>query len=691
MKRVMEQREGRTWGRFVLPLLVLVLSLWWGNVAFAEETVELHYGGGLDYDMANEIVNIVNQERSAAGLSTLTQTGDLQNLAMIRAMESALYFSHTRPDGTRGLDIMGTSGTRAENISVGFTSAASAMNGWMNSPGHRANILNDSVSQIGVGCFYANGAWYGVQLFRSGSGGSGSVLSGYANKAIAVKARPSVLELYVQESSTSFSADAVVKLTAGGAGKGVVVLNRNTAIASRRFLTLYASSPGLTWKSDGSFTIGICSSVVGATLYGQKCGSSQTLTLTCGTRSFATQVSIAHNPEAGTNCEKDIKCTVCRQVLEAKSGHSGSVSCTEYTACTKCGKSIPPAGHQPASAATCTKDSRCKVCGVVLTKAYGHNYAGASCRSEGTCTRCGQRSYSYGDHVMGAWTYSSDKSYRTRKCTVCGYSEREQLVKPTVKVSSVKIKGKTSVAPGKKITLTASVSPSNAANKAVTWSSSNTKYATVSSKGVVTAKAAGAGKTVTITAKAKDGSGKKATFKVKITKAVKVKALKIKGKTSVLAGKKITLKASVSPSNASNKAVTWSSGNKKYATVSSKGVVTAKAAGAGKTVTITARAKDGSGKKATFKVKIKGAVSKITLKGSKTLKAGKKTTIKATVKVGKGGSKALQWSSSNKKYATVSSKGVVTAKAAGKGKTVAITAKAKDGSGKKATIKIKIK
>ena len=90
---------------------------------------------------------------------------------------------------------MGTSGTRAENISVGFTSAASAMNGWMNSPGHRANILNDSVSQIGVGCFYANGAWYGVQLFRSGSGGSGSVLSGYANKAIAVKARPSVLAL----------------------------------------------------------------------------------------------------------------------------------------------------------------------------------------------------------------------------------------------------------------------------------------------------------------------------------------------------------------------------------------------------------------------------------------------------------------------------------------------------------------
>ena len=59
--------------------------------------------------------------------------------------------------------------------------------------------------------------------------------------------------------------------------------------------------------------------------------------------------------------------------------------------------------------------------------------------------------------------------------------------------------------------------------------------------------------------------------------------------------------------------------------------------------------------------------------------------------VGKGGSKALKWSSSNKKYATVTSKGVVSTKKAGKGKIVTITAKAKDGSGKKASVKIRIK
>ena len=173
---------------------------------------------------------------------------------------------------------------------------------------------------------------------------------------------------------------------------------------------------------------------------------------------------------------------------------------------------------------------------------------------------------------------------------------------------------------------------------------------------------------------------------------VKVSNVTITGSAkTLLTGKKMTLKASVSPSNASNKGVTWSSSNNKYATVSSNGVVTAKSAGAGKTVTITAKAKDGSGKKATYKIKIKGAVKKISLKAAKSVKAGKKVTVKATVSVGKGGSKALTWTSSNNNYAAVSSKSVVTTKIAGKGKTVTITAKAKDGSGKKASIKIKIK
>lgn len=177
-------------------------------------------------------------------------------------------------------------------------------------------------------------------------------------------------------------------------------------------------------------------------------------------------------------------------------------------------------------------------------------------------------------------------------------------------------------------------------------------------------------------------------------KPILVSRIKINGDITKLAvGKSVTLKAETAPLDALNTGVTWSSSNNKYATVTAAGKVTAKKAGGGKTVTITATAKDGSGKKATYKIKIyKSAVKKIKLSAkSKSVKPGKKVTIKAKVSPSKNINKTLKWSSSNEKYATVNSKGVVTTKKAGKGKTVTITAKATDGSNKKATIKIKIK
>ena len=172
-----------------------------------------------------------------------------------------------------------------------------------------------------------------------------------------------------------------------------------------------------------------------------------------------------------------------------------------------------------------------------------------------------------------------------------------------------------------------------------------------------------------------------------------VSRIKITGKTTKLkANQTITLKTVVSPSNARNKAVNWTSSNKKYAVVDAKGNVKVLSAGAGKTVTIFATAKDGSGVKASYKITIENnLISKLKLSAkAKKLKAGKMLAISVKYTPSKNINKKLAWTSSNKKYATVNSKGIVTAKKAGKGKTVTITAKAKDGSDKKATIRIRI-
>lgn len=176
---------------------------------------------------------------------------------------------------------------------------------------------------------------------------------------------------------------------------------------------------------------------------------------------------------------------------------------------------------------------------------------------------------------------------------------------------------------------------------------------------------------------------------------VKVQKIKITAPSQKLAaGKKVKLTATISPANAANKSLKWTTSNKKYATVDQKGNIALKSAGAGKKVTVTATAKDGSKKKAAYKITImKHAVKSVKIKAStKSIKAGKSLQLKTVIKTsGKKVNKTLAWSTSNKKYATVDKKGKVKTKKAGKGKRVTITAKSTDGTNKKATIKLKIK
>jgi uncharacterized protein YjdB len=255
-------------------------------------------------------------------------------------------------------------------------------------------------------------------------------------------------------------------------------------------------------------------------------------------------------------------------------------------------------------------------------------------------------------------------------------------VTTTVHVTKVSLnKTITNLYLGAKETLKATVAPSNATNKGVTWKSSNPKVATVSSTGLVTAKGLG---TATITVTSVDGS-RKVTSIVRVN-PIKVKGIKLnKTKSTLYVNAKETLKATITPSNATNKGVTWSSSNTKVATVSTSGVVTAKGKG---TATITVKTKDGSYKaynKLTVKVQpVKGVKLN---KKKLTLKVKKKSTLKATITPSNATNKGVTWSSSNKKIATVSKSGVVTAKRKGK---VTITVKTKDGSYKaKCTVTVK--
>ena len=179
----------------------------------------------------------------------------------------------------------------------------------------------------------------------------------------------------------------------------------------------------------------------------------------------------------------------------------------------------------------------------------------------------------------------------------------------------------------------------------------------------------------------------------KKTMTIKVSSIRLSAISKQIAeGKKLTLKATVLPSNASNRKLIWKSSNPKVATVTQSGIVTLKKKTGGKKVTITATATDGSNKYASWKItSMKGVVKKVKINGKSRIKAGKTLKLKARVSATKHANKKLLWKSNNSKFATVNQKGVVKIHKKAKGKTIKITAFATDGSNKKSTIKIKVK
>lgn len=119
-----------------------------------------------------QVVELVNQERAKAGLKPLTYDAQLSQVARLKSqdMRDKNYFSHTSPTYGSPFDMMRNYGvsyrTAGENIAAGQSTPAQVVQAWMNSPGHRANILNSQYTHIGVG--YAQGGSYGyywTQMF----------------------------------------------------------------------------------------------------------------------------------------------------------------------------------------------------------------------------------------------------------------------------------------------------------------------------------------------------------------------------------------------------------------------------------------------------------------------------------------------------------------------------------------------
>ena len=206
----------------------------------------------------------------------------------------------------------------------------------------------------------------------------------------------------------------------------------------------------------------------------------------------------------------------------------------------------------------------------------------------------------------------------------------------------------TTIIEGQSEQLSVRYSPTNASDKQLIWTSSNSDVAQVSEAGLLTAKSVGI---ATITARSEDGVHSAKCLVTVVSKTISVTGISLdKTSLSMTEGDTETLTATVLPSDATDKSVTWSSNNTSVATVSS-GAVTAKAAG---TATITAKTNDGS-KTASCVVTVnKKAISVTSValnKSSLTMTVGDTQTLTATVSPSNATDKSVTWSSNKNSVA----------------------------------------
>ena len=155
--------------------------------------------GTMSYGSAVKIAELLNEDRAENGLKPVKLDAQLTEFAMQRAAECAMYYSHMRPDGTQCFEVVETDvfiGMMGENIAAGHPTPQDVEEGWMNSPGHRANILTEEFTHVGIGCFCNNGVWYWVQLFSDTGLSDKAVTSEDVFTVASVKTDPELTDMW---------------------------------------------------------------------------------------------------------------------------------------------------------------------------------------------------------------------------------------------------------------------------------------------------------------------------------------------------------------------------------------------------------------------------------------------------------------------------------------------------------------
>lgn len=187
----------------LLFLAFMFIGLFLTSKVFATDTINIMVKGTEEYTRAKEVLDLVNKERNANGLSSLRMDYDLQNAAMTRAAEIGISFDHYRPDGTICTTI--NSKINGENIAYSMKDAKDIMNNWMNSEKHKDNILDADFKSIGIGCFKNGEVYYWVQDFSMSETTYELIKTGSQTTSRSISVLNENLNLYGRKATNSTS------------------------------------------------------------------------------------------------------------------------------------------------------------------------------------------------------------------------------------------------------------------------------------------------------------------------------------------------------------------------------------------------------------------------------------------------------------------------------------------------------
>ncbi len=244
----------------IITASAIITAAGLSTTAIKEENNLLISSAALSYEnpelaeYAKQVAILVNRERSSYGLQPVKYSPLLSEAANVRSSELRKNFSHTRPNGTSCFTVLKEFDisyfSAAENIAYGQRTPEIVMNAWMNSSGHRANILSKNVEYIGVGVVYSNGIYYWTQLFASSDSISDAYLPDKNNET--PDETTNKAEITITTTTTVTTPTTQLTTLIQSTSKATKNITHNTQTSSTKPLT---STSQTTATNDPTFTL----------------------------------------------------------------------------------------------------------------------------------------------------------------------------------------------------------------------------------------------------------------------------------------------------------------------------------------------------------------------------------------------------------------------------------------------------